>query len=137
MNRFVHHLIGLAFATSCGAVLAAGPVVADGVARGDAAPPSAVKLVLPRCADPGTVIQIEVRFPDTFPADVSVTLTEPTTGDPYLLEQKINKRHFDGDTTATLHYFYVDPYSQIVGTAKVKAVVTGVGSGSGSFQIPC
>jgi hypothetical protein len=138
MLKFGPPVFSLALVFICAGTSAAGRAAGDGVVRGDAAAtPSAVTLVLPRCANPGTVVQIEVEFPNTDPTDVTVTLNQPTSGPPYLLEQKINKRHYDGSSSATLHNFYIDPFSQIVGTAKVKAVVAGVGSAHGTFVIPC
>jgi hypothetical protein len=134
--------LSLALAGCC-VVLAAGPAQATASTHNGFAPShegqlaGPVTLSLPSCANTGTVIQVGVSYPTANPTVVKVTLTQPTSGAPYLLEQKINKRKYDGASGGTSHNFYIDPFIQIGGTATVKAVVQGVGSASGSFQIPC
>jgi hypothetical protein len=128
--------------TACCTVLAATAAhAAKGPASGIAAPnqqlASAVTLNLPSCANKGTVVSVGVAYPSVNSTNVKVTLTQPTSGAPYLLEQKINKRKFDGASGGTSHNFYIDPFFQIGGTATVKAVVKGVGSATGSFLVPC
>jgi hypothetical protein len=131
-------LSSLALCCGCTAALAGGPARGDGFVRDNAvAASSPVSLSLPSCANKDTVVKVGVTYPAANPTQVTVTLTQPTSGPPYLLEQKTNKRNYDGASGGTNHYFYIDPFIQIGGTAKVKVVVAGVGKASGSFVIPC
>ena len=94
-------------------------------------------LSLPTCANKGDIVSVGVSYPTVNPTTVTVSLFQPTTGAPYLLEEKISKREYGGPSGGTTHLFNIDPFIQIGGTAKVKVSVAGAGKASGTFQIPC
>lgn len=96
-----------------------------------------VTLSLPSCANKGDIVSVGVSFPTVNPVDVTVALFQPTSGAPYMLEEKISKRQYAGPASGTSHTFNIDSFVQIGGTAKVKVSVAGAGKASGSFQIPC
>jgi len=117
---------------------AATNVTDDGIVTGAGGPAvGPVTLTLPACANKGEVVYIGVSYPLVNPTIVKVILTEPTTGDPYLKEAKVNKRSYNAPSIGTSHFFYIDDVIQIVGTARVKATVEGVGKATGTFVIPC
>jgi len=108
----------------------------NGVQTEESVNAAGVTLSLPTCANKGDVISIGVTFPSVNPV-VTVALYQPTSGAPYLLEEKISKRKYGGLASGTSHSFNIDTFTQIGGTAKVKVNVAGVGKASGSFLIPC
>ena len=136
MLRFGLSVGAMAAAIACQGASAAASPSEDGIVA-EAPDSGGVTLKLPRCADKGTVAVITVYYPDTSGADVTITLDQPTSGPPYILERKTNRR-IDSDVTSGMSdYFYIDTSSQIGGTAKVKAIVANVGKASGTFLIPC